>query len=223
MLRVCYGTVLGAHSEELRTTVDETFRGPDALHFEAAAYGSRKHWAGVVLALLTSEEDALFESALGSLVEQHSQARRYADALLRATFHPRDDDLSVFGSLTMLQALVSNMRSVSRPARGSTPVPSRPPLGRVWATRRRAKNIFEMSNPPPRAGSRHGRDVDHRNVRTLGRRVAGDDAEEAHRLRHRHQRALLDRDFHLLRRKRRREGGRPDGVRAGDAGRRFVV
>ena len=37
--------------------------------FEAAAYGSRKHWAGVVLALLTSDEDALFESALASLVQ----------------------------------------------------------------------------------------------------------------------------------------------------------
>ena len=81
VLRTAYGTVIGAHSEELRCAVDQTFVGPEIRGFEQAAFESGDHRRAVLTALLVSEEDSLFEAALESLCDQHAQTASLVDAL----------------------------------------------------------------------------------------------------------------------------------------------
>ncbi len=86
ILRTCYGKVIGAHSEELRCAVDNTFNGPDVRAYEAAAFGPPDHLRGVLSGLLISDDDTLFEAALSALVDAHSVHGKLVDAIERGTF-----------------------------------------------------------------------------------------------------------------------------------------
>ncbi|KAH8073101.1 cellulose 1,4-beta-cellobiosidase [Aureococcus anophagefferens] len=111
ILRTCYGKVIGAHSEELRCAVDNTFNGPDVRAYEAAAFGPPDHLRGVLSGLLISDDDTLFEAALSALVDTHSVHGKLVDAIERGTFLKTSKGLPVFGKLDTLKGLVINLRS----------------------------------------------------------------------------------------------------------------
>jgi len=97
-------------AQRLRLAVHEALTGEDHEAFERSVMGGAATDT-LMLELMTSDDDDLFEASLGLLLDRHRTVRSLGAALASVTVIPASGNLPVFGSYDLLLKLLLSLRA----------------------------------------------------------------------------------------------------------------